>query len=75
MGSPLHFRPTKSGGVVVPHTPTFWQRGAAWLVFLLVRAVAATLRYKLDDRSAYFENGNAGPAIYAGEWKRISIRK
>jgi len=59
--------------MVVPHAPTFKQRLAAWLVFLLVRAVAATLRFKLDDRSGYFSGGNVGPAIYAAWHNRLAL--
>ena len=66
-------RNPKSSGVVVPHAPTFKQRLAAWLVFLLVRAVAATLRFKLDDRSGYFSGGNVGPAIYAAWHNRLAL--
>ena len=63
----------KSSGVVIPHVPTWKQRLAAWLVFVLVRTVAATLRFKLDDRSGHFSGGNAGPAIYAVWHNRLAV--
>ncbi|HMP81920.1 MAG TPA: lysophospholipid acyltransferase family protein [Verrucomicrobiota bacterium] len=54
----------RRGGVVVPHKPTLGQRLAAALVWLLIRCVMATLRFRWDDRSGYFTNPPAGPAIY-----------
>ena len=64
---------SKSSGVVVPHAPTGKQRLGAWLVFILVRAVAVTLRYRLDDRSGYYEDRSAGPAIYAIWHNRLAL--
>jgi lysophospholipid acyltransferase (LPLAT)-like uncharacterized protein len=40
---------TRKSGVVVPHAPRWYQRAAAWLIFLLVRAWALSLRYRWDD--------------------------
>lgn len=51
------------GGRVVPHAPVWHQRLAAWTVFLLLRAVSATLRWRWSERSggpAWTEQ----PAIY-----------
>jgi lysophospholipid acyltransferase (LPLAT)-like uncharacterized protein len=39
-------RKRRSSGVVVPHKPFWYQRLGAWAVFLLVRVVSVTLRYK-----------------------------
>lgn len=38
--------PSKTSGVVVPHSAKWYQRLAAALIFLLVRAVSATTRYQ-----------------------------
>jgi len=57
----------------VPHAPTWKQRLVAWLVVALVRLVAVTLRYRLDDRSGYYEDRNAGPAIYAIWHNRLAL--
>ena len=38
--------PARPANGFVPHQPTLRQRVAAWLVFALVRVVAATLRYR-----------------------------
>jgi lysophospholipid acyltransferase (LPLAT)-like uncharacterized protein len=67
-------KPRRSNsGVVVPHAPTWKQRLAAWLVVALVRMLAVTLRYRLDDRSGFFENGSSGPAIYAIWHNRLAL--
>ena len=66
-------RRRKSSGVVVPRAPYWHQRFGAWLVFALVRTVSATLRYEWTDRSGYFEDGSAGPAIYCVWHNRLAL--
>src|SRR2546423_5401514 len=66
-------RRRKSGGVVVPHAPRWYQRLAAWLVFLFIRGVSATIRYKLDDRSGFFDAAPPGPAIYCVWHHRLAL--
>lgn len=46
-------RPAKSG-VVIPHRAKWHQWLAATLVYFLVRIVASTIRFRLDDRSGFF---------------------
>jgi lysophospholipid acyltransferase (LPLAT)-like uncharacterized protein len=59
-------RPEKrrSSGVVVPHAPRWYQRLGAWLVFVVLRAVTATLRCEWVDRSEYFIGPPPSPVIY-----------
>jgi lysophospholipid acyltransferase (LPLAT)-like uncharacterized protein len=66
-------RKRRSSGVVVPHKPYWYQRLGAWVVFLLVRVVSATLRYRWTDRSGYFGHGPAGPAIYCVWHNRLAL--
>lgn len=66
-------RKRKSSGIVVPHDPFWYQRLGAWLIFLLVRAVSATLRYRWTDRSGYFDGGTPGPAIYCVWHNRLAL--
>ena len=61
------------GGVVVPHAPRWYQRLAAWIVFLGLRALSLTVRYKLDDRSGYFSGPPAGPTIYCVWHNRLAL--
>ena len=55
----------KNAGIVVPEKATFGQRLAALLVVIVVRSIAATLRYKWIDRSGHYDTFPAKPAIYA----------
>jgi lysophospholipid acyltransferase (LPLAT)-like uncharacterized protein len=66
-------RRRKASGVVVPHSPRWFQRLGAWLVFALVRTVSATLRYRWIDRSGYFDHGVPGPAIYCVWHNRLAL--
>ena len=66
-------RRRKSSGVVVPHPPKWYQRLAAWLIYLMVRSVSATLRYQWRDISGYFDNDQAGPAIYCVWHNRLAL--
>lgn len=66
-------RGPKSSGVVVPHRPTWQQRTAGALVYFLIRCVSATLRFKWNDRSGFFSNPPAGPAIYCIWHNRLAL--
>jgi len=50
----------KQGGVVIPHQAVWHQRLAAALMYGSIRSLAATLRFRLDDRSGFFA-GHAPP--------------
>jgi lysophospholipid acyltransferase (LPLAT)-like uncharacterized protein len=64
----------KPGGVVVPHKPKWHQRLVARLVWLSIRGVALTLRYRWNDRSEMFVNGaQPGPAIYCVWHNRLAL--
>jgi len=66
-------RKPRRSGVVVPHAPRWYQRVAAWAVFLLVRTVSATLRYQWNDRSGFFETQPVGAAIYCVWHNRLVL--
>jgi hypothetical protein len=51
-------------GVVVPHSPRWYQRLGASVIYLLARAYSITLRTQWDNRSGYFLDELGGPAIY-----------
>jgi lysophospholipid acyltransferase (LPLAT)-like uncharacterized protein len=47
---------------------------AAWLVFCLLKLLAATLRYRWTDRSGYLEGGRKpGPTIYCIWHNRLAL--
>jgi hypothetical protein len=63
-------RRRKASGVVVPHAPYWYQRLGGRLVYLLVRSVSATLRYRWTDGSASYR---LGWKIQAKSWDRCQI--
>jgi lysophospholipid acyltransferase (LPLAT)-like uncharacterized protein len=63
----------RQSGVVVPHAPRWHQRLGAWLVYLALRAVSATLRYSWEDRSGFFAQPPAGQAIYCVWHNRLAL--
>jgi lysophospholipid acyltransferase (LPLAT)-like uncharacterized protein len=63
----------QKSGVVIPHTPTWYQRLAAWIIWAALQAVGATLRYRWDDRSGYFDDPPAAHAIYCVWHNRLSL--
>lgn len=72
-GSKRAVRRPQSAGVVVPRQPRWHQRLGARLVFLLVRGVSATLRYRWDDRSGLFDGAPSEPAIYCVWHNRLAL--
>src|SRR6266567_5698120 len=66
-------QPKKSSGIVVPHTPRWYQRLAAWVVFGFIRCISATVRYKLADRSGFFDGPPPGPIIYCVWHNRLAL--
>jgi lysophospholipid acyltransferase (LPLAT)-like uncharacterized protein len=66
-------RPVRKSGIVVPHTPTWYQRLGAWLIFFVLRAVAMTIRYKWDDRSEIIRQPPTGPVIFCIWHNRLAL--
>lgn len=76
---PTHSQPTasprrnRSGGVVVPHPPRWFHWVAAWLIVTVIRALAATLRFRWHDGSDGFLDRYSGPAIYCVWHNRLAL--
>lgn len=78
MSTPAHSSTQKlpqprSGGIVVPHAPRWYQRLAAWVIFAAIRVVSATLRYRWNDGSGFFSKPSPGPAIYCAWHNRLVL--
>lgn len=54
----------------MPHSPRWYQRAAAWLVFALVRTVSATIRYHWHDPTIQHLRG---PAIFCVWHNRLAL--
>ena len=64
----------RTSGVVVPHKAKWHQHFAAVLICLLIRAVAWTIRFRLDDRSGVFNIPAPGKQfIYAFWHNRLAL--
>ncbi len=63
----------KKTGVVVPHPPKWHQRVAARLIYFTAHSMAATLRFKLDDKSGYFSDAPQEKLIFAIWHNRLSL--
>lgn len=66
-------RVPRSGGVVVPHKPTKIQKLAVWLIFIFVRVVMKTLRYKWNDHGGVFGNPPRTPVIFCIWHNRLAL--
>jgi lysophospholipid acyltransferase (LPLAT)-like uncharacterized protein len=65
--------PKRKSGVVVPHKARWHQRFVAALVYLLVRCIAGTIRFKLNDSSGLFRGVPAGKIIFAIWHNRLAL--
>lgn len=63
----------RTSGVVIPHRAKWHQRLAARLIWLIVRAMALTVRYRLDDRSGYFSGAPKETLIFAVWHNRLAL--
>jgi lysophospholipid acyltransferase (LPLAT)-like uncharacterized protein len=66
-------RVPRRGGVVVPHKPTKVQKLAVWLIFIFVRVVMKTLRYKWNDHGGVFGNPPRTPVIFCIWHNRLAL--
>lgn len=64
---------TVTTGVVIPHRAKWHQRLAARLIWLIVRFMAATIRFRLDDRSGYFSGAPKEAIIFAVWHNRLAL--
>jgi lysophospholipid acyltransferase (LPLAT)-like uncharacterized protein len=63
----------KKSGVVVPHKARFKQRFTASLIYWAMRAVAATVRYTVDDHSGFFNAPPREKFIFAIWHNRLAL--
>ena len=66
-------RPRKVSGVIVPHRAKWHQRFLAALIYAVTRTVSATLRYKLEDPSGYFDAHSPDRIIFVLWHNRLAL--
>jgi lysophospholipid acyltransferase (LPLAT)-like uncharacterized protein len=62
-----------TSGVVIPHQAKWHQRLAAVAIILLIRCMAATIRFRIDDRSGYFQKESPVKIIFALWHNRLAL--
>lgn len=65
--------PTLKSGVVVPHQPTFGGRLLARTIFLCIRSIDLTLRYRLEGPEETRQRFLDGPVIFAIWHNRLAV--
>jgi lysophospholipid acyltransferase (LPLAT)-like uncharacterized protein len=63
----------RKSGVVVPHRARWHQQLAATLIYLGIRALAATIRFRLEDRSGFFDGAPKEKIIFAIWHNRLAL--
>lgn len=63
----------KKSGVVIPNSPTFFQRIGAWIVWAALSSMAATLRYRIHDPHGFLERKDVSQAIYCIWHNRLAL--
>ena len=63
----------KKSGVVIPNSPTFFQRFFAWLLLAIIRLISATLRYRVRDPHGFLERKDISQAIYCVWHNRLAL--
>ncbi len=63
----------RQSGIVVPHAPKWHQRLAAWLVWVLVSAVAVTIRYRVIDPHGFMTRKDFSQSIYCIWHNRLAL--
>ena len=59
--------------MVVPHQPTWLQRAAARLVFLVEHCLISTLRWQIHDQTGCFTGPEARPVIFCIWHNRLAL--
>lgn len=71
--TPANTPKRSTSGVIIPHRPRWRQRVAALLIYGLVRCVAGTLRYRLNDASGLFADAPRERFIFAIWHNRLAL--
>jgi lysophospholipid acyltransferase (LPLAT)-like uncharacterized protein len=72
-GSSQISRPSNSRSLVIPHTPKLFQHAIGWMVYLMERAVSASLRCRWNDRSGLADARKGLPVIFCLWHNRLGI--
>ena len=71
--SSSHSRTARKSGIFIPHRLRWYQWLAATMAYLLIQAVAATVRFRIDDRSGLFKGAPREKIIFAIWHNRLAL--
>ncbi len=71
--APVTRRQRRQSGVIVPNSPEWHQRLAAWIIWAALRLIAATLRYRIHDPYGFMAEKDHGQAIYCVWHNRLAL--
>ena len=63
----------RKSGVIVPNSPRWHQRFAAWVIWAGLRLIAATLRYRINDPHRFSEQKDCRQTIYCVWHNRLAL--
>lgn len=66
-------QPRRKSGVIQPNLPKWHQRLAAWIIWAVLRLVAATLRYRINDPHGLAEQTDCRQMIYCVWHNRLAL--
>ncbi len=65
--------PKRKSGIVVPNTPKWYQRLAAFLICFFTSAVAKTIRFRIHDPHGFLQRKDIGQAIFCFWHNRLAL--
>jgi lysophospholipid acyltransferase (LPLAT)-like uncharacterized protein len=63
----------KKSGVVIPNAPKWYQRLAAFLIWLFISAVAKTIRFRIHDPHGFLQRKELEPMIFCFWHNRLAL--
>lgn len=63
----------RKSGVVVPHSPKWYQRLGAWVLWAVFGVVSATLRYRMHDPHAFMTRKDVRQVIFCTWHNRLAL--
>jgi hypothetical protein len=70
---PDHPSPRRRSGVVVPHQARWYQKVAAFLIWLALHTIGLTIRYRVKDPHGFMQRKDFGQAIYCIWHNRLAL--
>ncbi len=71
--TPMPHRQRRKSGVIVPNSPKWHQRLAAWVIWAGLRLIAVTLRYRINDPHGFTSRKDCRQAIYCVWHNRLAL--